>query len=332
MFWIFPSPLSTRFLPDGGYNRGRREAEQMTVVYLDRVFLLNLLVDYLLLLATARLAGRPLRRGRLLLCAAGGGLYAVAVFLPGCGFLARPLWRLAAGAAMGLLAWRRERRPCRLTALFFLLSSGLAGLLLALGLAAGSPTALLSRVYYADVSWPLLLGAAATFALLLHLVFRQGARQEGGELMDVTISLEGRRQRLRALHDTGNRLRDPVSGQPVLVLEQEALDTLPPEVAELLRRNLPPEETLARLYRLDGSCRFSLLPYCSVGAPSGLLLSVRSDYVKIGRITYPRILLALSPGPVGDGRYQALWGGAGGREVRHGIASLAEAAAERPAG
>ena len=47
----------------------------MTVVYLDRVLLLNLLVDYLLLLTTARLAGIPLRRGRLALCAAVGALY-----------------------------------------------------------------------------------------------------------------------------------------------------------------------------------------------------------------------------------------------------------------
>ena len=48
----------------------------VTVVYLDRVLLLNLLVDYLLLLTTARLAGIPLRRGRLALCAAVGALYA----------------------------------------------------------------------------------------------------------------------------------------------------------------------------------------------------------------------------------------------------------------
>ena len=104
------------------------------------------------------------------------------------------------------LAWRRERRPWRLTALFFLLSGALAGLLLAAGLAAGSPEAILSRVYYADISWPVLLGSAIGFGLLLHLVFRQGARHEGGELMDVTVSLQGRRLRLRALHDTGNTL------------------------------------------------------------------------------------------------------------------------------
>ena len=56
----------------------------MTVVYLDSVFLFNALLDYLLFLSTARLAGIPLRRRRYLLCGVLGGLYAAAVFLPGC--------------------------------------------------------------------------------------------------------------------------------------------------------------------------------------------------------------------------------------------------------
>ena len=303
----------------------------------------NYVSAQLLLLGQAALLGmlggvvydllRPLRRGRLGLAATLGALYAAAVFLPGCRELAHPLCRLAAGTAMCRLAWRRERRPWRLTALFFLLSGALAGLLLAMGLAAGSPEALLSRVYHADVSWPVLLGSAIGFGLLLHLVFRQGARHEGGELMDVTVSLQGRRQRLRALHDTGNTLRDPVSGQPVLVLEQDALRELwPPEAARIVEMRLPPEEKMARLHRLDGTCRWSLLPFCAVGTEAGLLLAVRSDYVKVGSITYPRILLALTPGAVSDGGgYQALWGGR--KERRHGeSAAAASAVAQRPAG
>ena len=47
-------------------------------IYIDRVFALNLAVDYLLLLTAARLAGTPLRRLRFLLCGAAGGLYATA--------------------------------------------------------------------------------------------------------------------------------------------------------------------------------------------------------------------------------------------------------------
>ena len=40
----------------------------MTVVYLDSVFLFNALLDYLLVLSAARLAGLTLRRGRYILC------------------------------------------------------------------------------------------------------------------------------------------------------------------------------------------------------------------------------------------------------------------------
>lgn len=283
----------------------------MTVVYLDRVVLLNLLVDYLLLLTTARLAGIPLRRGRLALCAAVGALYAGAVFLPGLGWLAHPLCRAAGGAAMALAAWRRESHPWRLAALFFLLAGGLGGLILALGLASGSVAAYVGRLYRAEISWPVLLGAALGFYALLHLVFRQAARHGGGEIMDATISIGGQSRAVRVLHDTGNTLRSPVTGQPVLVLEQTSLGgLLPPEVERIVTRRAPPEERMAQLHATDLGRRFSLLPFCSIGAPEGLLLAVCSDSVQIGGTTYPRTLVALSPGPVSDGGgYQALWGG-----------------------
>ena len=48
----------------------------MTVIYVDTLFLLNAIVDYLLLLAAARLAGEPLTRLRFLLGALLGGGYA----------------------------------------------------------------------------------------------------------------------------------------------------------------------------------------------------------------------------------------------------------------
>ena len=79
----------------------------MTVVYLDSVFVFNALLDYLLLLATARLAGLPLRRGRYALCGALGGGYAVAVFLPGLSFLAAAPGKAAAGLALAWLAFGR---------------------------------------------------------------------------------------------------------------------------------------------------------------------------------------------------------------------------------
>ncbi len=54
----------------------------MTVVYIDSLFLLNFVVNYLLLLAAAKLSGEPLRRLRMAGGAALGAAYAAAVFFP----------------------------------------------------------------------------------------------------------------------------------------------------------------------------------------------------------------------------------------------------------
>ena len=304
------------------------------VVYLDRVFLLNLLVDYLLLLSAAQLSGRTLSRLRLLLCAAGGGLYAAATFLPGCGFLRGPLCQLAAGGAMALCAFRGRRRPALL---FLLLSGGLAGFVLALGLWAGSPTALLHRIYRGEMNWPLLLGAALCFYLLLRLLLGQGARHGGGERLKVTISVCGRKQTVTALHDTGNTLRDPVSGRPALVLEREAAEDLwPPDVAAVLASPLPPEEKMARLHRLGATVTFTLLPFRSVGVPSGLLLAARSDYIEINGRRYPRTPVALTEHPISDGGCHAPWGDPDGEGGLAGAGAAAPGAegfsGEQPGG
>ncbi|MDR0671888.1 MAG: sigma-E processing peptidase SpoIIGA, partial [Oscillospiraceae bacterium] len=84
----------------------------VTTVYLDTLFALNTLVNYLLLLAAARLIDCPFRRWRLWVGAALGGVYAILVFLP-AGRLAAT-WPgkalvalLMAAAALGGLPWRR---------------------------------------------------------------------------------------------------------------------------------------------------------------------------------------------------------------------------------
>ncbi len=78
--------------------------------------------------------------------------------------------------------------------------------------------------------------------------------------------MAGRTQTVTALHDTGNTLRDPVSGRAALVLEQKAAEALwPGEMAAVLTLPLTPEEKMARLYRQGCPVRFTLLPFRAVG-------------------------------------------------------------------
>ena len=119
----------------------------MATVYVDSVFVLNALMDYLLLLCTGRLAGIRLRRGRYALAAALGGAYAVAVFLPGCGFLSLLPVKAAAGVMLAVVAFGAEARLLRLTLLLFAVSCAMAGCVLGLGLLAGSAVPVIRGVF-----------------------------------------------------------------------------------------------------------------------------------------------------------------------------------------
>lgn len=277
----------------------------MTAVYLDSVFFLNAMIDYLLLLTTATLAGTPLRRVRFIIFAIFGGIYAVGTFL--IPTLGTPIIRLLAGFSIAFAAFLGDVRPWRLASLFFLLSGALAGLLLAVGLAAGSPAGIAQRVYYADVSWSVLLGSAVLFYILLHLLFRQGARYGGRDTVEITVVIGNRRCRLRALRDSGNTLRDPIQGRPVLVAEIAVLSGMwDSEVRTILNSSLTIEEKMATLY--GKGIPFTLLPYQAVGERSGLLLAVRSDYLQIGRRRIPKAMVALTDTSIGSGCH-GLWGG-----------------------
>lgn len=283
----------------------------MTVIYVDTLFLLNTMVDYLLLLASARLAGEPLARLRFALGAVLGGLYAVAIFLPGMGFLARPLCRGAAAVLMVLLAFWRSRRLLRQVLIFLALACAFGGGVLAVELLGGQRLALGGGVLYSGMDLKIVLLSAAGCYGLLTLVFRGIGRHGGpsGELTRVRLTLGERQVELTGLVDTGNTLTDPATGRPVLVAEADSLE-------ELLPPGLRPgpaelRDPAGALERLEDPWRrrFRLLPYRSVGVDRGLLLAVRVDRAVVDGEDRGAMVVALSPTPVSDGGgYGALLG------------------------
>lgn len=284
----------------------------MTVVYIDALFLLNFVVDYLLLLCAGRLAGEVLHRGRLALGAALAGAYAAAVFLPGMGFLLHPLCKLAAAVLALLIGYGGSRRLLRVTLVFFAVSAAFAGGILALELLGGRGLTLENGVFSSAMDLRLILLSAAGCYVVITLLFQRSARHTAArqELVPAVLTLDGRRVALTALVDTGNTLTDPATGRPVMVAEGEKVAGLFPSGQASDEADL--RDPVAALERLSqagflGRCR--LLPYQAVGVECGMLLSLRLDGARVGREDYGTLLVALSPNRLSDGGgYSALIG------------------------
>ena len=279
----------------------------MTVIYLDVLFLLNLVVDYLLLLADARITGEPFSRLRLGGGAVLGAGYAAVIFLPGFGWLSHPVCKLCAGVAMVLLSFGASRRLLRLTLVFFAVSAALGGAILALQLLEPGGLTLENGVLYTGFDLRLLLVTVMLTYVALSLIFRRAVRHGGvqRDLCNAEIFLGGQCVPITALLDTGNTLTDPIRNQPVMVVEGHLLQHILPETVD-------PNDPIGSLERLEDRTwrgKFSLLPYRAVGVECGILLAVRTERVIVNGREWSGLAVALSPTAVSDGGgYQGLFG------------------------
>lgn len=251
--------------------------------YLDLAIMLNVAVDFLLLMGTNTLAGFPPDWKRSLAAATLGGFYAGLCLLPVGRFLGGILWRAVFLGLMASIAFGWNRGSLKRIGIFVLLSMAMGGI--ALGFGQGRfGTVLLSGVCV----WILCVAAF-------------GGKVGGQEYLPVVLSYAGREAHVLALVDTGNTLRDPITGESVLVLSEEAAVRL----TGLTRQQIAsPLETLASR-ALPG---LRLIPYRAVGR-SGMLLGMRLENVKIGS-TCQSAVVAFDTGELGKGTmYQALTGG-----------------------
>ncbi len=278
-------------------------------VYVDLLFGLNAVINYLLLRGSAALGGCPAKRLRLAGAAALGGLYAIAAVLPGLERLQGVFCQGLCAGGMLLLAFGWKRSTVKQGLLFFALSFAFSGLvLLAVQLAEPDFVLLGGRAYYAVTVPALLLLAGLSYGLAAAVLAGCGTHT-GGDVIPMTLSLGDRTVNLRALRDTGNTLRDPLTGQTVLVAGWETLNRLLPEADLSAAQLRDPAGLLPVLAARYPKLRFRLLPYRAVGVETGLLLAVRCRLTRKKRTE--EILVAFSPtGVSAGGRFEALLGGA----------------------
>ena len=137
--------------------------------------------------------------------------------------------------------------------------------------------------------------------------------RDGLFVVPVDIDFGADRVSVQALIDTGNRLRDPASGNPVIIVEYGAIQSLLPcEIRAALAR--PDDDFMARACAVadsSWSSRFRAVPYSSVGREKGMMVGFKPDRVRVadGRrmITTSRAVVCvhastLCPG----GNYRAL--------------------------
>lgn len=295
-------------------------------VYIDILFLRELLVDGAVLSVTAWVRHIKPNRWRLLGASAFGACYVVLMLFPALSFLFSIAVKVLFSFAMLWIAFGFQslQHYIRNLAAFYSVNFAAAGAVLGLYfLFMQGSGEVWQAVTFAGgtVRTELKLGLfyfAASLAVGLYVyraVWAGKRKQEliRSHLAEVRIVIGDREHRCVGLVDTGNQLYDPLTRTPVMVVEASGWsDVFPPSWLEGIRG--------AQVDRLIAGLdaepfvwqdRLRLIPFRGVNRGSQFMLALKPDSVTVDmegkRYETSRVLLGLDGGRLAaDGAYQAI--------------------------
>lgn len=277
------------------------------IIYVDVLIAVNLFVNYFLLLTVAGFFHISVSRLRLVCGATVGALSSLIILLP---YLPAPvsfLFKLIISvvvvlAAFGAPSWRFFLRT---VGSFYLTSFGFAGLMIAVWyLAAPKGMVMKNSVLYFNISPLMLLALTVICYGSITLLNRiTGQRSPNSLFCTITVTAGGKCARLTAKIDTGNSLKEPFSGFPVIVAEYQSV------------RELVPQGVNSYLFAAAGEKKgepesgLRLVPFRVVGG-EGILPAFRPESIMIqtGKesITVTEAYLAVSVKKLGTTGFSAL--------------------------
>ena len=217
------------------------------------------------------------------------GAYSFVLFVP-MGWAAAVAGKLLFSllVILGAFGYGNRNRYFKRVGIFYLVSFLMGGITVGLmymakipGLSANG-SVYLHGITYLQVA----AGVFATWAAGSWFVrFIRGKLHKEKIFTDIQVEIEEKRWEMRAFVDTGNFLKDPVSGSPAAVLSASIGQKLLNEV----KGSLP-----------QRSC---VIPYRSVGQ-KGILQGLRPDRIIVAGRTIERIVLAISKEDFGSWKGQ----------------------------
>ena len=258
-------------------------------IYLDIIFLENLCMNYIILFATAIILKNRPKHLRIIISSILGSIYAImSIFeifeiYKGIGF------KILISVLMVYIAYNPTsfKELLKRLMLFYLTSFAFGGCAFAL-LYFIKPEDIFMRNGVYIGTYPIkiaLLGGLVGFCLIVNTFKIIKNKINKKDLYCyVEIEFNGKKVEMKSLIDTGNMLKDPISGMPVIVVQSELLEgVIPKEVLEQVD-NIIDGKNLNVFSDIENSKfinRFRLIPFSSLGVQHGLIAGFKVEKINI---------------------------------------------------
>lgn len=101
-------------------------------------------------------------------------------------------------------------------------------------------------------------------------------------VFSIKIYLNNKILKVNALLDSGNMLKDPISGMPVIIVEKNTLyEIIPNEILDNIQESIGGEMNNEKINMQEYLKKIRMVPFMSIGKENGMLVGMRMDKIKV---------------------------------------------------
>ena len=258
-------------------------------IYIDVVLLENLCMNYIILFATGYILKIKINHIRLVISALIGGVYSILAYTDILKIYSNFILKIILSIIMVYVGYKAKKIKSLIKQLvfFYLTSFVFGGCAFALLYFVKPEKILIKNGVYVG-TYPLkiaLLGGIVGFVLTnisFHFVKTKLAKKN--IYYNINIYFEEKKVSTKALLDTGNMLKDPITSMPVIVVEKDILKGIIPEIILDNLEKIIGGDVSKKAYEdenLKYIKRFRLIPFSSLGKTNGMLLGFKASKIEI---------------------------------------------------
>lgn len=289
-------------------------------IYIDIIFLENLIMNSIILYATSIILKRKPKIIRIILSSTIGSIYAILTYITEIEIYTSVILKAILAIIMVYVAFNPQsvKKMWKQVAIFYLTSFVFGGVTLYLIYYIKPQEVLVKNGVFVGeyILKVIMLGAIVAFVVIkiaLRIIKTKITSKD--MYCKIKIKLYGKLIETKAMIDTGNLAKEPITNTPVIIIESTLLeDILPIQILNNLEKILCGDlsqisEEMQEKYVTKLRC----IPFSSLGKQNGMLLGIRVDEIEVEteeekKISNNVILALYDKSLTKRGEYRALIG------------------------
>ena len=288
-------------------------------IYVDIVLVENLIMNYIILFATGLVLKLKINQIRIIISSLLGAMYSIIAYAGILEIYSSLGLKIVLSILIVYIAFNPQnaKKMWKYILIFYLTSFVFGGAAFAL-IYIIKPQDILMRNGLFLGTYPLktvmLSAIIGFFIIVTAFTIVKSKISKKDMFCNIEIKLHEKIIKAKAMLDTGNLLKEPITNTPVVVVEHTLLyECIPKEILNNLEKIIGGDfEKLPNYIREEYVLKLKLIPFSSLGKTNGMLLGIKPEYIKVigeeERVNKNVIIGIYNKSLTKKGEYRALMG------------------------